>query len=589
MTILRLSRTVSFALAALLVQRAFGQNSLFPGHSLARTLDAGKTDSLSIPLNDGDYVWGSVAQHGRVSVAILNPDASRHGGRRLGPLGEGKVAFTFAADEGQGLYSIVVANPGAQPVAYEVLIETVMSLDERLRPAPWSDTLSSPRIQALRTEIAAGQSTDGFWKDMADHGTPLVEPLDPEGKYRLVTFLWRARHETKNVVVLGSFLDLPSPGNLAMHRVGTSDVWYLTAKLPTGARFTYSLSPNDPMTLDDDPRASSGDGTRQVDPLNPHRMLPGFRSCPTTANKYACISVAELPNAPPQPWTIGKPGTPKGRIEKRSIDSKIQQIARPFSVYMPANYKADGQANSLLILFDGPAYVSNDSAGWYDPQSMQTLTTLNELIAASKIPPTVVVFVNNVGNRRLKDLLANVDFVEFVSTELVPRVRANYNVTRDPSRTVVGGYSAGGFAAAYMALRHPEMFGNVISQSGSFWWAPDHNGGYCEGICRDSGYVAVSDEKTDGTTEPNWLAKQFLMSRKLPVRFDLEAGTFEVDRYGKGGDILEPTRAFRDVLLAKGYDVHYQQFVGGHDGLSWRGSLADALIYLLGSHDRAVR
>jgi enterochelin esterase family protein len=39
----------------------------------------------------------------------------------------------------------------------------------------------------------------------------------------------------------------------------------------------------------------------------------------------------------------------------------------------------------------------------------------------------------------------------------------------------------------------------------------------------------------------------------------------------------------RDVLLAKGYEVHYQQFVGGHDGLSWRGLFADGLIELLGS------
>jgi enterochelin esterase-like enzyme len=31
------------------------------------------------------------------------------------------------------------------------------------------------------------------------------------------------------------------------------------------------------------------------------------------------------------------------------------------------------------------------------------------------------------------------------------------------------------------------------------------------------------------------------------------------------------------------YVVHYQQFVGGHDGLSWRGTLADGLIALLGS------
>jgi len=37
------------------------------------------------------------------------------------------------------------------------------------------------------------------------------------------------------------------------------------------------------------------------------------------------------------------------------------------------------------------------------------------------------------------------------------------------------------------------------------------------------------------------------------------------------------------VLLAKGYEVHYQEFNGGHDGLSWRGTLADGLLLLMGN------
>jgi enterochelin esterase family protein len=80
------------------------------------------------------------------------------------------------------------------------------------------------------------------------------------------------------------------------------------------------------------------------------------------------------------------------------------------------------------------------------------------------------------------------------------------------------------------------------------------------------------------------MAKQFVASPKLPVRFYLDAGTFELDKSGKGGDILEATRHLRDVLSAKGYEVHYQQFVGGHTDLSWRGTLADGLIALLGHH-----
>jgi enterochelin esterase family protein len=62
----------------------------------------------------------------------------------------------------------------------------------------------------------------------------------------------------------------------------------------------------------------------------------------------------------------------------------------------------------------------------------------------------------------------------------------------------------------------------------------------------------------------------------------MDAGSDELDLTGDGGDILVPNRNLRDVLLAKGYEVHYQEFDGGHDGLSWRSTLADGLILLLG-------
>ena len=51
-------------------------------------------------------------------------------------------------------------------------------------------------------------------------------------------------------------------------------------------------------------------------------------------------------------------------------------------------------------------------------------------------------------------------------------------------------------------------------------------------------------------------AEQFVTTAKLPVRFYLAVGTFEVDKNGTGGEILESTRTLRDVLTTKGYEVH---------------------------------
>jgi len=90
-----------------------------------------------------------------------------------------------------------------------------------------------------------------------------------------------------------------------------------------------------------------------------------------------------------------------------------------------------------------------------------------------------------------------------------------------------------------------------------------------------------SDSETD--SEPNRRAKQFIASPKQPLRFYLDAGSEEIDFPGNGSSILLTSQNLRDVLLARGYDVHFQEFAGGHDYSSWRGTLADGLILLMGN------
>ncbi len=53
-------------------------------------------------------------------------------------------------------------------------------------------------------------------------------------------------------------------------------------------------------------------------------------------------------------------------------------------------------------------------------------------------------------------------------------------MTADPARTIVGGSSYGGLAAAFAGLRASDIFGNVLLQSGSFWVS--HRGSLADGL-----------------------------------------------------------------------------------------------------------
>jgi enterochelin esterase-like enzyme len=335
------------------------------------------------------------------------------------------------------------------------------------------------------------------------------------------------------------------PDDYRMHHLADTDVWYGTLKTRRGARFSYTLSPNDPLTFEGD-AFTQRTATVQADPLNPHHWNenPG-------SSKFEYSSMVEMPGAKPQPYIAKREGVPAGRIEKRRIKSALLDNERDLSIYLPPGYRRDGTPYHLLVVFDESSYLT----------VVPTPVILDNLLADKKIPPMVAVLIANPsGETRSRELPPNPAFADFLNNELVSWMRKTYNVTSDPTQTVVAGSSYGGIASVYAGLRHPETFGNILCQSGSFWW---------------------SAQKPEPYTEPNYLAKEFLKSPKLPLRFYMDAGSFEVDMEGGGGSILEPSRHMRDVLLAKGYEVHFQEFVGGHDYLSWRGTLADGLIALL--------
>ncbi|MCI0659976.1 MAG: DUF3327 domain-containing protein [Acidobacteria bacterium] len=521
------------------------QNVLLPeaGKSVEREIKGGEVHIYQINLRTGESVWGEVVQRG-IAITGFFPDGSKI--RSYGSPQNERKTFGIVA-EAPGVYRLEIktANNGGA-VVYKLRTMEILPISERLKyVAP--EKYQSPRLAALGKELLAGNKSavDKFWQEVEQRGTPLIEPIEGDDKNFLVTFLWRATFETWNVLVVWKY-GIDRPDDYKMLRLANSNLWYKTLRLPGGARFYYLLSPNDRLV--NGGKDAQREATAQIDPLNPRRS-----SNDPNLSKYDMASIAELPGAHPQEWADRRPDVATGKVEKHRFKSALLKNQRDIAIYTPANYQLIMDAGStpydLLVLFDGPDYQSGIPAP----------VILDNLIADKRIAPLLAVLVSNaLLPGRSRELSCNPRFAEFLAKELVPWVRERYQVTRDPGHVTVGGLSLGGLAAAYVAMRNPETFDNVLAQSGSFWWSPKRNEG----------------------EEPNWLARQFIESRQLPLRFYLEAGIFENDISGNGGGILENIRQLRDVLRAKGYEVHYREFAGGHDFLSWRGSLADGLLSL---------
>ena len=222
-------------------------------------------------------------------------------------------------------------------------------------------------------------------------------------------------------------------------------------------------------------------------------------------------------------------------------------------VYTPPGYSTRATPYGLVIAFDGADYVG----------SMSLPRILDSLTAAHKIPPMVAVMIDDSsGAVRLRDLANQPDFVTFLSSELMPWVRQHYNITRDPHQTIITGSSAGGLAAAYAALLHPELFGKVLSQSGAFW----------------RGYASSN------TPPYEWLTQQYASQPRRDVRFFVDVGSRETSHaVGTGPVFIEAVRRLRDVLRTKGYPLTYTEVPGGqHSPETWVKRLPVGLELLAG-------
>ena len=394
--------------------------------------------------------------------------------------------------------------------------------------APALAQSQSPRIAGLE---AKRTTEDALWKQLAVEGTPIVEDIrDPKGRL-LVTFVYRGRADTKHVAVYGS----PAPtfvGYAQLARVGATNTFAWSVLADPSSRFTYFFAPGDNFGV---PTGMADFAKRSV------------LWQPDVYNKRPYLvfgSIVELPKAPAQPWIVPKRDTPTGDLTLYKAKSKALGNERPVLVYTPAGFSKQTKY-PLVVMFDGDAAITK----------LGLPIILDELIAAKKIPPVVVLLVGNAA--RAKELPWNPVFADFVAHDLVPWVRANFSATADPKLTVIAGISFGGLAAAYAAVRHPNVYGNVLSQSGSYWWS------------------------ADDAPEPEVHARDIAARPRLPLRWWLEAGHYEVGSPKPHAPHLTANRHMRDVLQAKGYDFTYREYYGGHEYISWRGSIADGLIALL--------
>lgn len=387
----------------------------------------------------------------------------------------------------------------------------------------------------------------------------MFEPLPDRPDSCLVTFLWREQEPVDSVTLLAWFL----PGDPASHRLSRlpgTDVLYLSRPMRADLHTDYQFLLNDVgPSLRQDPDVEARLKPAICDPLNPLRVLePGVQ--PAASAYTADASRLCLPQAAPFRWKR-RQDAPHGEITEHRFASQRLGNERTLWVYTPPSYADDNSSAALLVQTDGDECVT----------SMDLPHVLDNLHAEQAIRPTVAVFVDNVD--RGAELPCNPVFADMIADELIPWVRERYRIAPGPEHVVMAGQSYGGLAATWAGLTRPDAVGNVIGQSSSYWWSP--------AASHEDEHLPVGV-----VVEREWLIHHVARMEHVPTRFHLAAGVLEAEGDRQEASLVQGNRFMRDVMLAKGMDVVYREYPGGHDWFMWGEEMGPALIQLLGREPR---
>ncbi len=271
------------------------------------------------------------------------------------------------------------------------------------------------------------------------------------------------------------------------------------------------------------------DSTWMLDPLNRQQVMGGFGP-----NSEVTMPLYR------QPAEIHyRPDIPHGRLDTIRIHSNILQRTYTTFVYFPWDYSTSGHKRyPSIFVTDGGEYLS----------LARMNNVLDNMIADKRIRPVVAVFIDArtdihkaETSTRMQDYAMRDSFVAFLANELRPAMLKKYRLDKRPAQTAIMGASLGGLIATYASYKRPDVFGLCAAQSPSFWWMNDS------------------------------MITLMQQSPKKKIRFYVSTGTIH--------DAQAKASKMRDLMLAKGYSVHYEEHPEGHNWTNWHARIRNILSY----------
>lgn len=170
-----------------------------------------------------------------------------------------------------------------------------------------------------------------------------------------------------------------------------------------------------------------------------------------------------------------------GTVRKIFLNSNYVD-GRLISIWLPEDYSTN-EKYGVLYMHDGQMLF--DSTITWNKQEWKVDEVISKLILDKKIEKTIVVGINNNGNKRhaeyfpqkaIKYLADSIrikfekllpggpkadDYLRFIVNELKPYIDKNYSTLSDAMHTYIAGSSMGGLISLYAICEYPNVFSSA--------------------------------------------------------------------------------------------------------------------------------
>jgi enterochelin esterase-like enzyme len=255
-------------------------------------------------------------------------------------------------------------------------------------------------------------------------------------------------------------------------------------------------------------------------------------------------------------------------FDNLSLKSKILNMDRKYSVYLPPDYETSNRSYPVLYLLHGSG---DDQSGWV--QFGEVSLIADKAIKEGKSTAMIIAMPDaNTGRRGyFNTVRGDFRYEDFFFQEFIPFVEKTYRIRAEKRYRAVSGLSMGGGGTVLYALHHPEMFSSACPLSASISRQTDNR----NRRGADTVGPQPTPEQIDAYSKRHdaiYLVENMPDSLKTQVRWYFDVGDDDF--------LYEGNSLMHIAMRKKGIPHEFRIRDGAHNWTYWRESLPEVLSFI---------